>query len=151
MKFHNLTFFYKFLSIFDLPSALACRVESIIIDQSSGFHNRFFVSHFAEIACAVYVQSSGAYFADVVESHHMASMQTIMSSVTYGMGRGIGSLLGGGLFQTIATTRTYMMFAVVSFAFGLFLSAIHLILAIPSRLGFVDKGYDALRPQSDDR
>ena len=87
----------------------------------------------------------------MVESHHMASMQTIMSSVTYGMGRGIGSLLGGGLFQTIATTRTYMMFAVVSFAFGLILTAIHLILAIPSKLRFVEKGYNTLQTQSDDR
>ena len=63
------------------------------------FPNRFFFSHFAEKSVAVYMQSSGAYFADVIESHHMASMQAIMSSVTYGMGRGIGSVLGGGLFQ----------------------------------------------------
>ena len=97
------------------------------------------------------MQSSGAYFADVIESHHMASMQAIMSSVTFGMGRGIGSLLGGGLFQTITPTRTYMMFAVVSLAFGLFLFAIHLILAIALKLGFVNKGYDALRTQSDER
>ena len=33
MKFHNFDIFYKICYIFDLPSALACHVESIQVEN----------------------------------------------------------------------------------------------------------------------
>ena len=76
-------------------------------------------------------------------------MQTIMVSFIYGVGKGTGNILGGGLFQTITPTRTYVMFAVVSFAVGIFLSIVSLLLSIVPGHRRVLNGYNALPKQGD--
>ncbi len=76
------------------------------------------------------VQASGAYLSDAIDSHEIATLQTIMAALTFGVGRGVGSLTGGGLFQALTPALSYYIFGLISFGVGAFLLIVHLMINV---------------------
>ncbi|XP_072031215.1 major facilitator superfamily domain-containing protein 6-like [Amphiura filiformis] len=76
---------------------------------------------FREISIAIYAQSQGAFLGNAVENQYQATLQSLMSTLTFGVGRGIGSLLGGNLIEDISPEMSYYIFAIISFIMAVFL------------------------------
>ncbi|XP_072051457.1 major facilitator superfamily domain-containing protein 6-like [Amphiura filiformis] len=70
------------------------------------------------IATATSTQSAGAYLANAVDKDHMATLQTIMAAIIFGVGNGAGSLLGGILIKSWSPFVCYSVFGVASFIFS---------------------------------
>ncbi|XP_072027871.1 major facilitator superfamily domain-containing protein 6-like [Amphiura filiformis] len=76
---------------------------------------------FREIAIAIYGQAQGAFLGNAVENQYQATLQSVMSTLTFGVGSGVGSLLGGNLIEDISPEMSYYTFAISSFIMAVFL------------------------------
>ncbi|XP_072043427.1 major facilitator superfamily domain-containing protein 6-like [Amphiura filiformis] len=76
---------------------------------------------FREIAIAISGQAQGAFLGNAVENQYQATLQSVMSTLTFGVGNGLGSLLGGELIEDISAEMSYYIFAIISFIMAVFL------------------------------
>ena len=67
---------------------------------------------------------------NAVDDKYQATLQSLMGALTFGVGNGVGSLLGGGLIENLSPAMSYYIVATISFIMAIFLAVVQVFVKL---------------------